>query len=281
MGYRTILVYLDGEDRAPQLIEAAAAVARKSDAHLIGLYVIPRLFVAPAIALDVPAEVIERQRRLAREEGERVKALFTDKLKAETFVSEWRMIESRGWDVAHIVIEHGRVADLIMCGQMTDAVSPERREVPERALMESGRPVLIVPALGRFPTVGDHAMVAWNASREAARAVFDAVPLLASAKMVRVLWVNPPDGNSDGSGNDLPGSALAEALARHDIAIEATHTITSEIGIGDELLSRLADHGSDLLVMGGYGHSKLREFVFGGATEHILEHMTAPVLMSH
>jgi len=146
-------------------------------------------------------------------------------------------------------------------------------------MIAGGRPVLFIPTAGRFPTIGSNATIAWNGSRESARAVFDALPFLVAAKQVRILAVNPDD--TELHGTVLPGSELATALARHGVKCEVARSVAPDIGIGDELLSRLADRGSDLLVMGGFGHSRFREFIFGGATRSILAHMTAPVLMSH
>jgi len=122
--------------------------------------------------------------------------------------------------------------------------------------------------------------VAWNGTRESARAAFDALPLLAKAKSVKLLWINPSTENG-GNGNGMPGSELATALSRHGVKVEAGHSAVRDVGVGDELLSRAADQGTDLLVMGAYGHSRVREYVFGGATRHILQHMTVPVLFSH
>ncbi len=126
---------------------------------------------------------------------------------------------------------------------------------------------------------GKKVLVAWNARREAARAVFDALPLLQQADEVKVVWVNP---QAEGAAPvDVPAGDICAALARHGVKCEATEVAHPRSGVGRTLLARAAEYGSDLLVMGCYGHSRLREFVLGGASRHVLEHMTIPVLMSH
>jgi nucleotide-binding universal stress UspA family protein len=122
-------------------------------------------------------------------------------------------------------------------------------------------------------------VVAWDAGREAARAVNDALPILRRAKAVTVLSINPQP-SYDGYGEE-PGADLAVHLARHGVKVEVQHSKGEEIGVGNAILSRLADHGADLLVMGAYGHSRLRELVLGGATRRILQSMTVPTFMSH
>jgi nucleotide-binding universal stress UspA family protein len=142
--------------------------------------------------------------------------------------------------------------------------------------VESGRPVLVIPYAGRYAEIGRNAVVAWKATREAARAAFDALPLLKSAQNVQILEVN-----EDHVGETVPDTAIAAALGRH--GIKPTHRVSgaADIATGDEILSRIADASADLLVMGAYGHSRMREFVLGGVTRHISRHMTAPTLWSH
>jgi nucleotide-binding universal stress UspA family protein len=137
--------------------------------------------------------------------------------------------------------------------------------------------VLIVPRYGVFGTVGERVLIAWNGSREATRAAHDALPLLKRATKVTVLSIDPDHD----SQRRVPSADITLHLARHGVAAEADSTVALDIAVGDVLLSRAADLGADLIVMGGYGHSRVREMVLGGATRHLLQHMTVPVLMSH
>jgi nucleotide-binding universal stress UspA family protein len=162
------------------------------------------------------------------------------------------------------------------------AAQPEPGDLLATALagdlvLSVGRPVLFVPYAGRFPATGKRVLVAWNASREAARAVSDALPLLARAESFEVVAFEPRPGDH----GEVPGADIALYLARHGVKATAARQSAPEIDIGAQILSRAADTGADLIVMGGYGHSRLRELVLGGVTRSMLEAMTVPVLMSH
>src|SRR5262249_16615355 len=152
-------------------------------------------------------------------------------------------------------------------------------DLPERLILGAGRPVLVVPYAGRFERIGERVLLAWNASREATRAANDALALLERATKVTVLSVNPRRGPT--GHRDIPGADIALHLARHGVRCEASSITTDEVGLDDMLLSQAADSDADLIVMGGYGHSRLGELVLGGATRHILRQITVPVLMSH
>ena len=158
------------------------------------------------------------------------------------------------------MVLHARYADLAVLGQADPDNPPLGAGVVEAVLLGSGRPALVVPFIGA-ESVGQRVLVAWNATREAARALNDAMPLLAQAEKVTVLSVNPERGI--GGEGDLPAADIALHLARHGVKAEAAHTTAEDVSVGDILLSRAADLGADLIVMGGYGHSRAREFVLG------------------
>ena len=146
-------------------------------------------------------------------------------------------------------------------------------------VLSSGRPTLVVPYIGPTRTLAQSVTVAWDAGREAARAVNDALPFLERAQAVTVMVVNPRPGI--GSHGEEPGADIALHLARHGIKVEAQHLEVRDMSVADAILSRAADQSIDLLVMGAYGHSRFREWVLGGATRQIFAQMTVPVLMSH
>ncbi len=281
MAYKTILVHLNDERRVGQLIDVAAHIADLNEAHLIGLYVVPSLLVGSVGG--VGSRLAQSGRTAFKEEAKRIEAAFYEAMKGRAGVGEWRLIEPPRDHpgTAEAVIEQARSVDLVVANQAdSDWEYSLLLDFPERLALESGRPTLIVPNAGRFPRVGQRAMVAWNGKREATRAVFDAMPLLQNAEAVRVLWVNPGEKAANTMGR-TPGEDLAATLARQGVKCELSSSVTAGLEVGDDLLSRLADFGADLLVMGCYGHSRLREFVMGGATREILRHMTVPVLMSH
>jgi nucleotide-binding universal stress UspA family protein len=278
MTYKTILLHLNDARRAEALLEPAVRLAAKSNAHLIGLHVYASV-PAPPVAIPYGAQVLGSIVAAEREQTEKLSAAFARMTANQPFVSEWRSVKVPHVDLAPVVMDHGRAADLIIAGQ-TDPdwdLSP-LLDFPERLALESGRPVLVVPYIGRYPDPGRNAVISWKSGRESARAVFDALPLLRGAETVQILEIKE---RGDERPALAPDTSIAAALARHGIKPSVRTSIAGEISVGDEILSRLADMGADLLVMGAYGHSRMREMVFGGVTRHIFRHMTAPVLFSH
>jgi len=280
MPFKDLLVVVDHGRNCAARIDVAARVARDFDAHLIGLYASAPPHVQLAVLVQFPPEVREMQARAGHEAALKARTLFSEHIEGSGFglSTEWREAEG---DVADVASLHARYADLAVIGQ----ADPEgvalgaARDLPARLILRAGRPVLVVPYAGSFGTVGERVLVAWNASREATRAVNDALPLLQRAARVTVLSVNPRGGPS-GHGA-IPGADIALHLARHGVRAEVASVATDEVAVDDMLLSQAADAGADLIVMGGYGHSRLGELVLGGATRHILRQITVPVFMSH
>ena len=280
MPYHTILVSLNEVDRVSALLDVAIPIAKNNQAHIVGLHVIPAIDIPPTVvALEIPKEILEAHEENNKKRADEIKSLFEETTERHGMSGEWRCVSSLTTQVAQHVIVHGRCSDLIVVDQCgNEQAKSDYADLPQELLMESGRPVLIVPNERKFESFGDYPLIAWDASHEAARAAFDAIPLLKNAKEVKLVWINPE--NYIGHNVEIAGSAIATSLARHGIKIEAAHS-TSGGGIGDALDKQLLDTGADFLVMGGYGHSRLREYVFGGATRHVLKNMKIPVLMSH
>lgn len=281
MGLKDLVVLLDTSKQSAIRLELAIALATVHEAHLTGLYVSPPPDlppVRPYLTLEMtPAAERGLAERVEREAAG-VEASFRRRVDhAGLSRSEWRCAAG---DAARVACLHARHADFTVIGQPSDddAAVRARRDLAERLIFASGRPILMVPYAGTFPTAGDRVVVAWNGSREATRAVNDALPILQRARQVTVLTVNPHEEEDQG---DVPGADIALHLARHGVTVEAAETVGHDIEVADILLSRLADGDADLLVMGAYGHSRLREMILGGATRHILRSMTVPVLLSH
>ena len=277
MSYRTILVHLNDNRRAEALLEPAIGLATRYNSHLVGLHVSAGL-PAPPVPMGYASALVGSLVAQERKRGEDVAATFARMTTNAAFVPEWRLLKVPHVDLASVVVEHGRAADLIVAGQ-TDPdwdLSP-LLDFPERLALESGRPVLVIPYAGRYPQVGRKVVIAWKPSREAARAVFDALPLLQGAESVHILEVK---GRGDEAGL-APDTSIAAALARHGMRPVIRTSVAPDISVGDDILSRLSDLDADLLVMGAYGHSRMREMVFGGATRTIAGHMTVPTLFSH
>lgn len=278
MGYRSIVVHVNNSARAEQRIRIAAGIAQSERAHLIGVAPTGLAIFRPETQVSelgvYVEQTLDRLRQRCVEATARFDAIV-EHLDLSSF--EHRVADDED---GYAISLHARYADLVVIGQ-ADANDPTigtSMNFPEHVLLNAGRPVLIVPFAGTFDTVGRDVLVAWNASRECARAVTDALPFLKRARNVRVTVVNATQ-RLDGHGAE-PGADIALYLARHGVKVVVNQE-TAVIDIGNTLLSRCADHGSDLIVMGGYGHSKFRETLLGGVTRTMLEQMTVPVLMSH
>ena len=278
MGYRTILVHVNDERRCDRLLEQAVSVAERFEAHVIGIFVAPQPLIYPEWPGAGLGELIEQIRSEHAAAAERLRAKFNAATKSLARPAEWRFEQSLTAGVAGDVIACGRSADLIIASQADpDWQMSSDMDVPDRLAIESGRPVLVIPNNVKLPTLARRITVGWNDKREAARAVFDALPLLKKAESVNVVWVSPRVGGYD--EGDLPGSELCRTLARHGVKCEASWAEATDTGT--ELLRQAKAYGSELLVMGAYGHSRIREFVLGGASRHVFAKAGIPVLMSH
>jgi len=278
MSEKTIVVCLNEIERTDQMLSVIRALSLKQASHFVGLYVVPAIQVYPSAGMQLSTQVYDGFQKYYLEHATEVKAKFDKLLAAEGLNGEWRQVKSTSTIIADVVVEHGRMADMLVVPQSrTDDGSGIETGFAEQVIMGCGRPVLVIPTYGDFKDFGKNVLVAWNGGREATRAVFDAMPFLTSADKVDVSWLNPDKDD----GMDLPGAEIATVLARHDVKVLVEAIPTGGLAAGEALLSHASDIGADMLVMGAYGHSRLREFVFGGATRTILESMTVPVLMSH
>jgi nucleotide-binding universal stress UspA family protein len=281
--YKTILVHANDTRRFPELISAATELARIHASHLIGLSAMPQIrFTAYDAGLAAPT-IFEEESAVYKKAEARLNAQFevaTAQAATGGFTAEWRNVGSGFEPASDVVVAHGRTADLIIASQAdADWYDSPRYDAPDVLAVESGRPVLIVPNKGNKSLVAKRIVVGWNGRREAARAVFDALPLLKAAEEVSVLWVNP-EAEHELAG-DFPAIDICAALARHGVKCEEAQPVSPQGTVGETLLFEATKFGSDLLVMGCYGHSRFREFVLGGASRHVLKNTTVPVLMSH
>ena len=280
MTYKTILLHLHDVRRAQRLLDVACPLARKMDAHLIALNVMPPFVALPGGEMGGMTVTVDAHRMTYREEIVQLKARFSEVSRTHNLKSEWREADANFASAASVVVEHGRVCDLIIASQKDPKWSySEYLEEPERLAIDSGRPVLLVPNKGNIAATPKRVTIAWNNSREAVRAVFDALPLLLGTDEVNIVWVHPERDQPD--AGDLPGAEISTVLSRHGIKCVVSQSTAVNIGIADEILRQAHAFGSDLLVMGVYGHSRLREFILGGASREMLVEMNRLVLMSH
>jgi nucleotide-binding universal stress UspA family protein len=276
MAFKDILVHVDEAGASRKRIRVAAQLAARHDAHLTGLHPMPEPFV-PAIedCAHLTAGYIEEQIAFAKYTADAAHACFREEAEKAGIAFEWH--QEQGYP-GEIVRTHARYCDLLVLGQHDPHANHNDGDLPVSALLSVGRPVLIIPYAGDFESLGARVMVGWDSSSQASRAVHDALPLISQASHVDIIAVNP---ESSGNHGEFPCADISLHLARHGIDAEAQSIAVTDIGVADILLSRAADKGIVLFVMGAYGHSRWRELVLGGVTAEMLEHMTVPVLMAH
>lgn len=287
MSYRNILVYVDNSPRAAARVEFALALAEQYEAHLTGLFVAspPYITVAEpymaAGAIAASSEIYYGVRDLIERNAKEACAIFEQAAARYQHRKEYIEWRQQSGLTAEVLCLNARYHDLVVIGQHDSSAPVDglRPDFPQAVVLGCGRPVIVIPYVGDFPAVGKHVMVAWNASREATRALTDALPILRRAQKVTVLTISPEI--SDAAHGEVPGADIAQYLARHDVKVEVAQVSAFSRDLGEVLLSTIADHDVDLLVMGLYGHSRLRELVMGGASRTMLAAMTVPVLMSH
>lgn len=274
--YRSILVHLDHSKHCAGRIDVACALAQTYDAHLIGLYAIDgREGLGEAAGTGA---LLERMGLVAPQFA-RFAALFEERA-ARAGIGKRELRQAEG-DAAKNVALHTRYCDLALIGQgdPEETATGVTAVFAQHVALGAGAPVLVLPYYtDTFATIGQRVLIAWDGGREAARAARDALPFLVRAQQTYAVSVRSKSGER---AELAPSADLAKYLAHHRVRVEASETFGGDIGVGDALLARVSDYGADLVVMGAYGHSRLRELVLGGATQTLLSHMTAPVLMSH
>jgi nucleotide-binding universal stress UspA family protein len=270
MSLKTILVQLADDPAATARLEVARRLARRHDAHLIGLHVLLPPLIATGLygeaAIYAGPQLLEAQREANEELSQRVKTAF-ERLCGNDPDSEWREIEG---EPAAVLAKEAHTTDLVVVAQ-NRAPELESWRVAEHLVVAAGTPVLMLPPTP-VSELGKRILVGWDGSREACRAAHDALPLLLSAEGVVLCSVG------DTVAETL--EAAAQMLRRHRVSLEVEWVKDTGLGAGQTLLDRAARHGCNLVVMGAYGHSRLRELVFGGATRHVLFEAEMPILFS-
>jgi nucleotide-binding universal stress UspA family protein len=275
--YKTILVHADPGKTTPARLDIAVELANTFGAHLACLYAV-KTEPIPSAAAEAREILLEAQKRLQAENAKAARRSYDECLRRTGFDrAEWRASAA---DPLEAVMLHARYADLVVIGQKSpDLDSVVGQDFERSVLIAAGRPVLVVPYAFERRPVGRRVLVAWNASREAARAVSDALPLLKRAAHVDVVAFEP--AKSGAAHGEEPGADIALFLARHGVKVMVSRVDAPDLDVGNQLLSRAFDLSSDLIVMGAWGHSRLRELILGGVTRTLLESMTVPVLMAH
>lgn len=278
MKFRTILVHLDHSSRTGARAAVAARWARAHESHLVGLVptgLYDGIIPADAIRTGMNDYIAESAAYLRRR-AEAIAQEFRSGIAGSPPVSyEVRLADGATVDA---VVRHGYASDLVVLGPSDGSNREDTtvRALAEQVVMEAGRPVLVVPSGGAPEELPKNVVVAWDGSRESAVALRWALPALRDAR-VTLLSLHRRD---EDNAQLLLAPEMAQFLLRHGVRADAVSELTT-IDVADALLSQVSDLSADLLVMGGYSHSRLRERILGGVTRHVLAQMTVPVLMAH
>lgn len=280
MTYKTITLNLKNLENAERLCAYACMVARKFNAHLIGVHTIPALEVYPGMLAPASVSQMTGYAEKQKKKSAQIKEIFEHAVQAEDFVSEWREVDAQYLGQEHNIVADWVGSDLIIIGQSNpDRDRRDQRSHVEHAVRDSGRPVLVLPYTGKFENVGDNILLGWSGTRESTRAAHDALPFIKTAKSTNIFWVGKQRERTHFV--EQTATEMAIGLDRHGAKVTVTHREPGSISIGDELLNEASDTGADLIVTGGFGHSRVYDFVLGATTSHILKCMTVPVMFSH
>lgn len=279
MAIKTILSYLPTETSAAAVMPAALRIAEPRSAHIIGLHLEPQFPIYSEFSVELPQDVLEKIRKAGRRTTDAIKSIFDESIKSSLVTGEWRSLASAYALGEGLLAGETHYADLIVCTKPSDESPDPWGDFSELAILRSGRPVLLVPDTPSDIGLGDNIVIAWNNTRELARAVFDSIDLMQSALSVRALTII--NDESERRSAEASAAGLVATLARHGITATTDVSMTGGDNAGRAILSRLVEEGCDLLVMGGYSRSRFREMLFGGASRDILRETWIPTLISH
>jgi len=274
---KDLVVNLSGSGTSDATADYAISMAKTYGAHVVGVAFVYEPVIPGSLLGGIPTDLIEVQREENAKAAKGAVANFETAAKSAGVSAETRLLDA---SIAGASDLFGRIArrfDIAVVGQAPREQGVSEELLIEGALFGSGRPVIVVPQIQSQPLKLDKVMVCWDGSRPAARAIGDAVPLLERAGAIEVVVVT---GERDKSG-EITGANMKRHLARHGINVEIKRIAAGSADVQTAILAHAADSGADFLVMGGYGHSRLREFILGGVTRSILKSMPVPVLMSH
>ncbi|MCS4241439.1 nucleotide-binding universal stress UspA family protein [Rhizobium sp. BIGb0125] len=280
MSYKTILTVLDSTQNAAKVSEFAIALANRFSSHVIGLHMETMAAVPVVAPMEIPDPAsIQAIQDIAQKETKEIARIFEQKLSENGVSHEWRSFVSSVGYTSSSAVDSARCTDIVIAGQSDSSSLSDSRSDIESFLFESGRPVLLVPYILTEPKPIKRVLIAWNGSREATRAAFDALPFLKEAESVEIFTVDPPETATQSPA--MAGAELAATLARHGVKVTvATKATSGTLSAHAAIENRLSDDSIDLLVMGAYTHSRWWEMLFGGVTRTLLDSMTALTLLS-
>ncbi len=255
----------------------AISIAEAFNAHLLGVAFAYEPVIPGSVMGGIPPQFLEAQRAESEKSARAAIARFEQAAKRAGISFETRVLSASVSGASDLLGRIGRRFDFVVVGQPTRERPMPDEVIDEGVLFECGRPVIFVPFIQKAGLALDRVMLCWDGGRTATRAIADSMPFLEKAKQVEVVVVGSKPPKSD----EVSGADLGQHLARHGLKVDVKRITSPDIDVPSTILSYAADSSADMIVMGGYGHSRLREFVLGGATRGLLESMTVPVLMSH
>jgi len=275
---KDILVSLPvGATSSDAAVDYAISMATGFDAHLAGLALTYQPYVPGNVFNGVAANIVASYRAQLEKASKDAIAKFDAAARRAGVSAQSHLLETELARIDELFAQTARQFDLSVVAQIEPGKANPEEVLPETALFGSGRPVVVVPYIQKTGMKLDRVLVCWDGSRAATRALGDAMPFLARSKSIDIVTIARNEEPLD----ELPGVDVAHHLARHKLKVEFKRIVAKDSDVTSIILSTAADLDSDMIVMGGYGHSRLREFVLGGATRGILKAMTVPVLMSH
>ncbi|ESY19357.1 MULTISPECIES: universal stress protein [unclassified Mesorhizobium] len=276
MRFKTIVAILQNEQDAERVLDCAIPLADRFESHLIGIHA-EALPVPYTSATGFPdTEFLQVSADMNRERAEKLQALFVRRIENSGLSFEWRSLESFSGDSALTGISSVRAADLIIAAQRE--TGGDTSADVDTLVYDAGRPVLVVPHEGPLVTTFKHVLLAWNGSKEAARAAFDALPFIIEAEKTDILVIDPPDTLDDNP--EAAGAEIAAALSRHGATVSVSVQKSGNASVDDVIQTRIAETGADLLVLGAYSHSWLRQLLFGGVTRTVLRSVPVAAFLS-
>jgi nucleotide-binding universal stress UspA family protein len=273
---KDVVVNISGRAPLDYASEYAASIAATFSAYIAGISFLYEPVIPDGTLGGVPIDLIELQREENSKSAKDAVSRFEAAVKKAGVSAETRILDATFGGAATLFAQIARRFDLAVVSQAQREHGASDELMIEGVLFESGRPVVVVPYIQKRGLTLERVLVCWDGSRTAARAVGDAMPFLERAKTVDIVIVT-----EDRKNEKVTGASMREHLTRHGVAAQIKRVARGDIAIEDAILSYAADSGADFMVMGGYGHSRLREFILGGATRGILASMTVPVLLSH
>ncbi|MEM6577189.1 MAG: universal stress protein [Pseudomonadota bacterium] len=278
MHLKTLLVCLTTPDHAETLLKVAVPLARRHNAHLIGLHTLEALEVYPGIAMHVSAQAFGAFNASQKEQAESIRAAFDAATRNEDFVCEYRLLKAQSKTAADRLVESARAADLVIMSQADKATDRFDQHGAQRAVIQqSGRPVIVVPLGYEGPEIGRRCVLGWSETREAARAAHDLVGVADEGADIIVLRVRK--GRAD-EMRDADMIDLSATLARHGFNVDLRHIDRAGQSISDILMDCAFEAGADMMATGAFGHSTAYDFVLGATSQSLLRNARLPVLFS-